>query len=339
MSNISLGQYLKDSPKLNNTEPVNEFLATAIAGSMLAFAIKPLLETDFFKTMGAGIGGMFAGIGSLFGFLAKKNDKDSKEDKGGKNDGGSSKTTTTTTTTKEDPKDEPEMSTEDKQKAATVLNAQMLRQDLEKKKQALKNANTDEEKKKAQEELDKAQSAHDIFLASAFNDKGEPESPDKIKQNLKANGLSDEDIEKLEKEAKKISAEDFEKNVKENCSDILDKDGKLDEKKLENLKGRIASDVEAAKKSIKKDEPENKPEDKKDDSKDEPEKDEDGNVVKDEEIEVKDPKTGEKKKMKVKTYTGPQGGKFYYPDGKPKTPENKVYVQESLSEWLERRLG
>jgi hypothetical protein len=34
--------------------------------------------------------------------------------------------------------------------------------------------------------------------------------------------------------------------------------------------------------------------------------------------------------MKVKTYTGPRGGKFYYPDGKPKTPENKVYV-ESLS--------
>lgn len=46
------------------------------------------------------------------------------------------------------------------------------------------------------------------------------------------------------------------------------------------------------------------------------------------EEEVKDPKTG--KKIKVKTYTGPRGGKFYYPDGKSKTPENKVYV-ESLS--------
>lgn len=48
--------------------------------------------------------------------------------------------------------------------------------------------------------------------------------------------------------------------------------------------------------------------------------------VKDEEIE--DPKTG--KKIKVKTYTGPRGGKFYYPEGSPKTPENKVYV-ESIS--------
>ena len=45
--------------------------------------------------------------------------------------------------------------------------------------------------------------------------------------------------------------------------------------------------------------------------------------VKDE--EVTDPKTGEK--IKVKTYTGPRGGKFYYPDGKPKKPENKVYVE------------
>ena len=46
-------------------------------------------------------------------------------------------------------------------------------------------------------------------------------------------------------------------------------------------------------------------------------------VVKDEEIT--DPKTGEKKK--VKTFTGPRGGKFYYPDGKPKKPENKVYLE------------
>ena len=49
--------------------------------------------------------------------------------------------------------------------------------------------------------------------------------------------------------------------------------------------------------------------------------------VQDEEIE--NPKTG--KKIKIKTYTGPRGGKFYYPKGKPKTPENKVYIQESIS--------
>ena len=45
------------------------------------------------------------------------------------------------------------------------------------------------------------------------------------------------------------------------------------------------------------------------------------------EEEVTDPETG--KKIKVTTFTGPRGGKFYYPDGKPKKPENKVYVHES----------
>ena len=44
--------------------------------------------------------------------------------------------------------------------------------------------------------------------------------------------------------------------------------------------------------------------------------------------EVTDPETG--KKIEVTTYTGPRGGKFYYPDGKPKTPKNKVYVHESI---------
>ena len=54
--------------------------------------------------------------------------------------------------------------------------------------------------------------------------------------------------------------------------------------------------------------------------------------VKDEEIT--DPETGEK--IKVTTYTGPRGGKFYYPDGKPKKPENKVYVHESVKIELKR---
>ena len=47
------------------------------------------------------------------------------------------------------------------------------------------------------------------------------------------------------------------------------------------------------------------------------------------EEEITDPKTGEK--IKVTTYTGPRGGKFYYPDGKPKKPENKVYVHENVT--------
>ena len=50
---------------------------------------------------------------------------------------------------------------------------------------------------------------------------------------------------------------------------------------------------------------------------------------------VKDPKTGEKKKQKV--YTGPRGGRYYYPEKSPHKPENKVYV-ESLSEYLTRKI-
>lgn len=63
-------------------------------------------------------------------------------------------------------------------------------------------------------------------------------------------------------------------------------------------------------------------------------KDKDGNVLKQE--KVTDPETG--KKIKVVTHTGPKGGKFYYPDGKPKTPENKVYVKESLPDYIKSRL-
>ena len=64
-------------------------------------------------------------------------------------------------------------------------------------------------------------------------------------------------------------------------------------------------------------------------------KDAEGNVLKRE--TVKDPETGKKKK--VTTHTGPRGGKFYWPDGKPKTPENRVYITKesidySLSAWL-----
>ena len=53
----------------------------------------------------------------------------------------------------------------------------------------------------------------------------------------------------------------------------------------------------------------------------EPEKDSEGNVLKQEEITDKDGK-----KKKVTTHTGPRGGKFYWPDGSPKDAEHKVYI-------------
>lgn len=80
MSNVSLGQYLNDSPKLNNEKPVNEVLLTLIAASVLAYTCQPLLNTDFMKSIGSGIGMMFGGIGSMFGFGRNKDDKDSEKD-------------------------------------------------------------------------------------------------------------------------------------------------------------------------------------------------------------------------------------------------------------------
>lgn len=82
MSNISLGQYLHDSPKLNNEKPVNEVLLTLIAASVLAYTCQPLLNTEFMKSIGGGLGMMFGGIGSMFGFGKNKDkEKDGKDDK------------------------------------------------------------------------------------------------------------------------------------------------------------------------------------------------------------------------------------------------------------------
>lgn len=48
--------------------------------------------------------------------------------------------------------------------------------------------------------------------------------------------------------------------------------------------------------------------------------------------EVVDKETGEK--VKAVVHTGPRGGRFYYPKGQPKTPENRRYIQESLQDYL-----
>ena len=61
-------------------------------------------------------------------------------------------------------------------------------------------------------------------------------------------------------------------------------------------------------------------------------KDENGNVLKHEEVEDKDGK-----KIKVVTHTGPRGGKFYYPKDSPKDAEHRVYV-ESLYEYTKNNM-
>lgn len=120
----------------------------------------------------------------------------------------------------------------------------------------------------------------------------------------------------------KKSKEEIEKEHKEK-SDALEKEYN---EKIENAKDKEEKDKledEWMDKQAKLDAEKNKAVDEiEDEGKSEEEK---KSKYKEKEEEVTDPETG--KKIKVTTYTGPRGGKFYYPDGKPKKPENKVYVE------------
>lgn len=162
----------------------------------------------------------------------------------------------------------------------------------------------------------------------------------KIQDSLKKanDSISDADYEKMLKntkaEAKKIQdrlvkEKDAMAEYEAQMKDIEDKIAKKDAQseklkaKLEKLKNNPPQTLASEATGVK-----SKPSKKSDSAeKEEVKKDADGNVLKQE--KVTDPETG--KKISVTTHTGPRGGKFYYPDGKPKTPENKVYVRESNS--------
>ena len=139
-------------------------------------------------------------------------------------------------------------------------------------------------------------------------------------ENIKKakNNISSSELEEFTKTAKA--------HAKEKKLEIPKEEPKKEESKKEEPKKEESKKEEPKKEESKKEEPK-----KEESKKEEPKKDKDGNVIKQE--VVKDPKTGEKKK--VVTHTGPRGGKFYYPEGKPKKPENKVYVESiSLKDYL-----
>lgn len=156
-----------------------------------------------------------------------------------------------------------------------------------------------------------------------------PEEYDKMIEDAKKEAKST--LEQLEKEKKEI--EEYDNKLKELDEQISDGDNEDKEnqelkKQLEELKknppqtiASLATGISASGESNSS----NDDDTKKDDD------DESKYTIKDEEII--DSETGKKKK--VKTYTGPRGGKFYYPDGKPKKPENKVYLESaSLQSYL-----
>ena len=153
----------------------------------------------------------------------------------------------------------------------------------------------------------------DILIASCYDENGDPvpfEQREARMKDIVGEDKWEEFKKDLEQKQKSVSEDDFKEALEKANKDLTPEEA---QKMIDDQKKRAKS-VNAKIKDETDDEP----------KKDDDEKDEDGNIVKDE--EVTDPKTG--KKIKVKTHTGPRGGKFYYPDGKPKTPEHKVYVQE-----------
>ena len=178
--------------------------------------------------------------------------------------------------------------------------------------------------------------------------KGEPD-PGEPGKGEPDPGKLDDDIKAAEDNKKKLDdqAAEIEKKIK----DLEGKDDEESKKKLEDLKKEQEdikkqqkendSKLEELKKAKGKQGEPAEPQTKEIDGETFTLKDgkwvnKDGETM--EEEEITDPNDPDKK-IKVKAYTGPRGGKYYWPDGKPKTPENKVYIQESFVDYLYRMLG
>ena len=190
---------------------------------------------------------------------------------------------------------------------------------------AVKGEDDKDKKKKLEEELKaKQQQAPQSLVGAATGVTGggtpaKPAEPAEPKEKTKEE--KDAEIKAIEDEYKQKSKA-LEDEYNQKIKDESDPDKK---KELEDEWAKKEKALTAEK---------NKKQDDIDDTdehKDDDETKQGKYTVKDEEIT--DPKTGEKKT--VKTYTGPRGGKFYYPDGAPKKPENKVYVEHlTLSDYL-----
>ena len=76
MSNHSLKEHLNSSViqtiKPINHERVDEslILGSIVCAACVAYAAGPVLNTDFMKNVGAGIGGLLSGIGGMFGGIS-----------------------------------------------------------------------------------------------------------------------------------------------------------------------------------------------------------------------------------------------------------------------------
>jgi len=170
---------------------------------------------------------------------------------------------------------------------------------------------------KSKEDVEKEHKEKSEALEKEYEDKKKNAKDDKERDALDQEWLDKQnalDIEKIEGIYKADSAaleqeyyEKIEKAKDDKEKEDLENEWMEKEKELTKAKNKEQDSIE-------------------DDGKHDTEKDgtkQGKYTVKDE--EVTDPKTG--KKIKVTTYTGPRGGKFYYPEGSPHDAKHKVYVE------------
>ena len=232
--------------------------------------------------------------------------------------------------------------------------------ELAEKTEELEGEEDPEKKSKLKKLVDKAKEAFDKLKSNppqtmaaaatgvavaqaATTEPAEPKQLTKEEIDAKHKEIEDDYKEKSENLEKEYNQKekDLEKEYKDKIDAEKDEDKKKElEKELKDKKE--ANEAEWMKKEKALSAAKNKAKDEVDDNDEhDTEKDETKKgkyKVKEEEIEDENGN-----KIKVKTYTGPRGGKFYYPEGKPKTPENKVYVESlkphSLTDYLLERLG
>ena len=356
----SLKSYLQESFRVDES-------LTLLAIGLIAFAAKPMLK-EFGGKAGEGVGDFFGGLANFFGIgkkareekERKKREKEREAREKEKEDREWEKTKREWE--KEDrereEKEEQERAQKEQAAMANILNV------------AEKKVTKPEDK----ETIDLIRSSSvdkdgNPVPVDKMGDRMKELTGKEPKEVLAAQGvkdLDDKDAEKYQKavtdEVSKMSPEEREKVANEGLkkskelsasmqkhkdeSDKLQKeldDAKKsgDENKIKeaekaldehnrNAKGPAATLAKVVNKiNPKKDET---TEPKKDEPKEKEGADGEpaGTTAKEE--EVVDKETG--KKVKRKVYTGPKGGRYYYPDGSPRTPEHKVYVESSLGEYL-----
>lgn len=174
------------------------------------------------------------------------------------------------------------------------------------------------EDEKDPEKKQELQDQYDNVLKTCFDKNGNPRANPKLSE--------------LPKDQRKSFKEQFDKDIKSKSLKNIDKklvDDVDFEEEIENVNKRFEKKERENRKKFREEESQ------KNQSKETKPDDEDNEETSTEE-EVTDPETGEKKKVKM--YTGPRGGRYYYPEGTPKKPENRVYPNESLTNRLSRLL-